>query len=139
MPRWDSDRRLGRLLASTVLVDEYDPALPDENALIDAVRALPAQAPNGPGDIDQSQPSEIPVVYQVSRERALATWDQIFAIWVSEIRPQLEPDLLAPPESSDPAILLGAVRFSTGVWPRSTPPTPTSSRPTPSTRAGRPY
>ncbi|WP_405868135.1 hypothetical protein OG407_49745 [Streptomyces sp. NBC_01515] len=124
MPRWDSDRRLGRLLASTVLVDEYDPALPDENALIDAVRALPAQAPNGPGDIDQSQPSEIPVVYQVSRERALATWDQIFAIWVSEIRPQLEPDLLAPPESSDPAILLGAVRFSTGVWPPFNPADP---------------
>jgi hypothetical protein len=120
MPRWDSDRRLGRLLGSVEVVDEPDPNLPGDTALLDAVRALAGKAQDGPGDIDQ--PSG--VIYQISKRWALRTWDQIFAIWVTEVRPQLEPDLIAPAESSDPAILLGSIQLSTGVWPPFDPNNP---------------
>jgi hypothetical protein len=64
------------------------------------------------------------VAYQISKQSALRTWDQIFAIWVTEVRPQLEPDLIAPAESSDPAILLGAIQVSTGIWPPFDPSNP---------------
>jgi len=137
MPRWDSDRRLGRLLASVDIVDTPDPDVPGENALFDAVRALADLAQDGPGDLDEPSGAE-PVVYQIARTFAFQTWQEILAVWVSEVRPQLEPELITPPESSDPAILLGAVNFSTRVWPPFDPDNPVVSS-AESVVAGRPY
>ncbi|MER5427924.1 hypothetical protein [Streptomyces sp. NPDC002588] len=122
MPRWDSDRRLGRLLRSVGVVPQPDQSLPGEDALLAAVRALADQAENGPGDLDQFGPP--PLAYEIAEWRAARLWDEIFAIWVSEVRPRLEPDLLTPSPSSDPSILLGGVQFSTGIWPPFDPADP---------------
>ncbi|MFJ9561476.1 hypothetical protein ACIRQQ_15735 [Streptomyces fuscichromogenes] len=110
MPRWDSDRRLGRLLASVAVVEKPQGAFPDESALFAAVRALADVAPNGPGDIDVFD--NPPVAYEIARWQAARIWDEVFAIWVSEVRPRLEPDLIAPSESSDPAVLLGSLQIN---------------------------
>ncbi|MER5528004.1 hypothetical protein ABT075_26020 [Streptomyces sp. NPDC002677] len=109
MPRWDSDRRLGRLLASVAVVEQPQGTFPDEDALLAAVRALADIAPNGPGDIDEFGTPL--VAYEIARWQAARIWDEIFAIWVSEVRPRLEPDLITPSQSSDPAILLGALQM----------------------------
>ena len=51
MPAWDVIRQLARLLNSVEIVPGLDPALSSEEALIDAVLALPAQTPSdGPSD-----------------------------------------------------------------------------------------
>ncbi|GGM96404.1 hypothetical protein [Streptomyces fuscichromogenes] len=107
MPRWDSDRRLGRLLASVSVVEQQVGSLPNETDLFAAVRALADDAPNGPGDVDQL-PTQ-PLGYEIGRWQAARVWDEVFAIWVSEVRPRLEPDLITPSETSDPAVLLGAI------------------------------
>ncbi|MFD4601988.1 hypothetical protein ACFWPQ_28665 [Streptomyces sp. NPDC058464] len=109
MPRWDSDRRLGRLLASVAVVEQPQGSFPGEDALVTAVRALADIAPNGPGDIDEFGTPL--VAYEIARWQAGRIWDEIFAIWVSEVRPRLEPDLITPSQSSDPAILLGALQM----------------------------
>ncbi|MEU9455117.1 hypothetical protein [Streptomyces sp. NPDC048277] len=117
MPRWDSDRRLGRLLASVeVVANQPDGHLPGYSELFDAVRALADQAPNGPGDLDSSF-SGMPVAYQIPAYNAFEVWEQVFDIWVTEVRPRLTPDLIAPPESSDPAIALGDLLMDLGNGP----------------------
>jgi len=122
MPRWNCDRRLGRLLKSVGFVDQPDESLPGEDALLTAVRALVDNAEDGLGEFDDF--GLPPVAYEVARWRASALWDEIFAVWVSEVRPRLEPDLISPPQTWDPSILLGGVQFSTGVWPPFDPANP---------------
>ena len=52
MPRWDTDRRLARLLDDVTIVVGLNPADSDEAAITDAVRALADVADDGPSDLD---------------------------------------------------------------------------------------
>ena len=104
MPRWDADLRFQRLLQSVRIGNDFDGLLPGEEALFAAVRALPAQT----GFIDDGTNVGKPA-YVIRVDRANETLDQAFRIWIDEVRPALEPDLISPAETSDPAILLGAL------------------------------
>lgn len=106
MPAWDAVRQLGKLLNSVRLVSGPDLSLAsDEQAIIDAVLALPSPAiPSG------SPP--VPVSYQLPADAADAAFDRIFTAWVTQVRPQLAPDLTAPDPNWDPSILLATVTFT---------------------------
>jgi hypothetical protein len=106
MPAWDAVRQLAQLLNSIQLVSGPDLSLAsDEQAIIDAVLALPSPAiPSG------SRPA--PVSYQLPADAADAVFDRIFTAWVTEVRPQLAPDLTAPDPNWDSAILLATVTFT---------------------------
>ena len=106
MPAWDAVRQLAQLLNSVQLVPGPDLSLAsDEQAIIDAVLALPSPAiPSG------SPP--VPVSYQLPADAADAAFDRIFTAWVTQVRPQLAPDLTAPDPNWDPAILLATITFT---------------------------
>jgi hypothetical protein len=148
MPAWDTDRRLARLLGSVQIVPGLDPALSSEDKIIAAVRALPSDVGAGPDDLwplvdwpSASPPSSppAPVVYWLPAETAADALDRIFTIWVTQVRPQLAPDLTQPSESSDPAILLASITFTLG--PVTLPPTaePALATCDPPDDHGRPY
>ncbi len=148
MPAWDTDRRLARLLSSVQIVPGLDPALSSEDEIIAAVRALPSDVGAGPDDLwplvdwpPVSSPSSLPapVVYQLPAETAADALDRIFTIWVTEVRPQLSPDLTQPAESSDPAILLASITFTLGPVISSPGTDPTIATCDPPDDHGRPY
>ena len=127
MPAWDTDRRLARLLSMVQIVAGLDPSLSNEDEIIDAVLALPAEISAGPDDLwplvdwpPSSSPSSPPsspsgpVVYQLPAETAADALDRIFTVWVTQVRPQLSPGLTEPSDSSDPAILLASITFTLG-------------------------
>jgi hypothetical protein len=109
MPRWDTDRRLARLLAGVTVVAGLSPADSDETEITDAVRALAGLADDGPSDLDPGGPSGI--AWRLPAETAAAALDRIFTVWVTQVRPALHPDLADPEAASDPAVLLSAVTF----------------------------
>jgi hypothetical protein len=131
MPAWDAVRRLARLLNSIQLVSGPDLSLAsDEQSILDAVRALASPAiPSG------SPP--VPVSYQLPADAADAAFDRIFTVWVTEVRPQLAPDLTAPDPNWDPSILLATVTFTPQI-PFSTSSPVISSYADPDD-TGRPY
>jgi len=106
MPAWDTVRRLGQLLSSIQIVPGPDLSLAsDEEAIIEAVLALPSpQTPSG------SPPG--PVSYQLPADAASAAFDRILTVWVTQVRPQLAPDLTAPDPAWDAAVLLSAITFT---------------------------
>ena len=106
MPAWDAVRRLGQLLSSIQIVPGPDLSLAsDEEAIIEAVLALPSpQTPSGP------PPG--PVSYQLPADAASAAFDRILTVWVTQVRPQLAPDLTAPDPAWDAAVLLSAITFT---------------------------
>jgi hypothetical protein len=129
MPAWDSDRRLARLLSSVQIVPGLDPALSSEDEITAAIQALPSDIGAGPDDLwplvdwpPTSPPSgpSGPVVYQLPAETAADALDRIFTVWVTQVRPQLSPDLTQPADSSDPAVLLASITFTLG--PITSPP-----------------
>ena len=97
---------LGQLLSSIQIVPGPDLSLAsDEEAIIEAVLALPSpQTPSG------SPPG--PVSYQLPADAASAAFDRILTVWVTQVRPQLAPDLTAPDPAWDPAVLLSAITFT---------------------------
>ena len=110
MPAWDVVRQLAELLNSVQVVPGLDPALSSEEALIDAVLALPS--PQTPSDAPSDAPSGSPpgqVSYQLPAEEADAAFGRILTVWVTQVRPQLPPDLTAPDPSWDPSVLLSAI------------------------------
>jgi len=110
MPRWDTDRRLARLLADVRIVGGLNPADSDEATIIDAVRALADVADDGPSDLDPDPgPSGTP--WQLPAETAAEALDRIFTVWVTEVRGGLHPDLIDPEAASDPAVLLSTITF----------------------------
>jgi hypothetical protein len=123
MPRWDTDRRLARLLSTVQIVAGLAAEDSDEEQIIDAILALPAQADDGPDDLwpDTSPPSSPPTDtgYRLPAETAADALDRIFTVWVTQVRPLLDPELSSPdqatPSPSDPgsteAILLSAITF----------------------------
>jgi hypothetical protein len=110
MPRWDTDRRLARLLDDVTVVAGLGPADSDEAEITDAVRALAGLADNGPGDLDP-EPGPSGAAWQLPAATAAAALDRILTVWVTEVRPALHLDLIEPGAASDPAVLLSAVTF----------------------------
>jgi hypothetical protein len=148
MTAWDTDRRLARLLSSVQIVPGLDPALSSEDEIVTAVRSLPSDVGAGPDDLwplvdwPPSSPPSGPsgaVVYRLPAETAADALDRIFTVWVTEVRPQLSPDLTQPAESSDPAILLASITFTLG--PVASPPStdPAIASCDPPNDQGRPY
>jgi hypothetical protein len=106
MPAWDAVRRLGQLLSSIQIVPGPDISLAsDEEAIIKAVLALPS--PQTPSGSPPGQPT-----YQLPADAASAAFDRILTVWVTQVRPQLTPDLTAPGPAWDPAVLLSTITFT---------------------------
>ena len=141
MPAWDAVRRLGQLLNSIQIVPGPDPSLwSDEQAIIDAVLALPSPetpsgSPPGPGPSGGSPPGQ--VTYRLPADAADAAFDRILTVWVTQVRPQLAPDLTAPDPAWDPAVLLSAITFTAPTPPSATNPVISSYADPDDT--GRPY
>jgi hypothetical protein len=106
MPAWDVVRQLAQLLNSVQVVPGLDPALSSEEALTGAVLALPS--PQTPSDAPSGSPPG-PVSYQLPAEDADDAFGRILTVWVTQVRPQLPPDLTAPDPSWDPSVLLAAI------------------------------
>jgi len=114
MPAWDAVRQLGRLLNSIQIVPGPDLSLwSDEQAIIEAVLALPSQETmsGSPPDTPSGSPPG-PVTYQLPAADADAAFDRILTAWVTQVRPQLPPDLTAPDPTWDPSVLLSTITFS---------------------------
>ncbi|MFE9690601.1 hypothetical protein [Micromonospora sp. NPDC005806] len=109
MPRWDTDRRLARLLAAVHLVPGLPEADSAEQQLLDAVLGLSDRVGDGPGDLDPDSSPSGPV-FRLPAETAADALDRIFTAWVTRVRPQLEPDLSTPGEPAP--ILLATIAFS---------------------------
>jgi hypothetical protein len=114
MPAWDAVRRLGQLLNSIQIVPGPDLSLgSDEEALIEAVLALPSpQTPSGPLPETPSGSPPGPITYRLPAADADAAFDRILTAWVTQVRPQLAPDLTAPDPAWDPAVLLSAITLT---------------------------
>lgn len=121
MPRWDTDRRLARLLSSVKIVSGLPSDQSSEEAIVAAVLALVAEASDGPGSLEteSSPPSSPPgdTGFQLPADQAADALDRIMTVWVTQVRPLLEPDLTQPQPNnpsamSDEAILLASVTFT---------------------------
>jgi hypothetical protein len=121
MPRWDTDRRLARLLGSVEIVAGLPEHESNEDDIIAAVLALPARVGDGPDDLfpDLSPPGSPPELtgLRLPAETAADALDRIFTVWVTQVRPFFEPDLTTP-EHTNPSgpdstqeILLSTIRF----------------------------
>lgn len=111
MARWDSDRRLARLLASVDIVAGLDPSLSDETAIRAAVADLINRAADGPDDLEPESNPSTPV-WRLPAEEAAAALDRILTEWVTRVRPHLTPglaDVPSDPATADPAVLLAAL------------------------------
>lgn len=106
MPRWDTDRRLARLLGYIRIVTGLPSEQSDEQLIVDAVLDLPAQVAEGPGEL--LPPTSPPGgTYQLPADEAADALDRIFTVWVTRVRPLLGPELSDPATEtatpSDPA------------------------------------
>lgn len=117
-PRWNTDRRLARLLAAVEVVAGLDPALSSEPEIVEAVLALPGRAGADPaldpppGWPEVSTSPSGAVAWQLPAETAAEALDRILTVWTTRVRPQLSPELTAPAGSTDPAVLLATIRFT---------------------------
>lgn len=120
MPRWDSDRRLSRLLDAVEIVPGLDPAQSSKEDLLAAVLSLPAEAASGPSDMGTGEwppqspsggPSG-PLTYQLPGETAADDLDDVLTVWVTRVRHLLEPDLTEPEPVADVAFLLASFTFT---------------------------
>jgi hypothetical protein len=149
MPRWDTDRRLARLLSAVQIVAGLDPSQSSEADIISAVQALPDDVGAGPDDLwplvdwpptsPPSSPPSGPVVYRLPAETAADALDRIFTVWVTRVRPVLALDLTEPPDTSDPAILLASITFTLGPGGAATGATPPIASCDDPDDHGRPY
>ncbi|HEY5248032.1 MAG TPA: hypothetical protein VIJ15_06220 [Dermatophilaceae bacterium] len=148
MLRWDTDRRLARLLRDVLVVQGLAATDSDEAEIIAAVLALTAEAANGPSDLtpEGGSPSGAPV-WRLPADQAADALDRILTVWVTKVRPTIneaneisqppEQDLIAPNPASDPSILLSSITFT----PASpfTPQTPVITWSAEPDDEGRPY
>ena len=114
MPAWDAIRRLANLLNSVQVVPGLDPAASSEEEIIQAVLALPTEdSPSGYPLVpwDPSGSPATPVTYQLPAATADEAFNRIFTVWVTEVRPQLAPDLTCPDPKWDPSVLLASITF----------------------------
>jgi hypothetical protein len=102
MPAWDAVRQLAALLNSVEIVAGLDPALSSETALLLAVQALATPA-------NPSSPGGGPYSYKLPTATAAEAFDRILTVWVTQVRPQLAPDLTAPDPQWEPSVLLATI------------------------------
>jgi hypothetical protein len=121
MPSWDTDRRLARLLGAIELVPGLAEAQSDEEAIVEAVLALPDDVGAGPDDLwpvvgwpTPSDGPSGPIGWRLPAETAPDALDRILTVWVTRARPLLSPWLTEPPQTWDAAILLSTISFSLG-------------------------
>jgi hypothetical protein len=121
MPRWDTDRRLARLLGSVQIVAGLPQNQSSEDDIIAALLTLPSRAGDGPDDLfPDLSPSGSPsglTNLRLPAETAAEALDRIFTVWVTQVRPFFSPDLTTP-EAAQPSgpdgteeILLSTIRF----------------------------
>jgi hypothetical protein len=107
MPRWDTDRRLARLLGNVLVVDGLPDAQSDEATIVDAVLDLANRVHGGPDSLDPPA-----TTWQLSADNAADALDRILTAWVTKVRPGIVPDLATPEATSEPAILLATITFT---------------------------
>jgi hypothetical protein len=108
MPRWDTDRRLARLLRNVVVVDGLPDAQSDEAGIGAAVLDLANRVHDAPDSLDPPPgPS-----WQLPADDAADALDRILTVWVTQVRPGIVPDLAAPEATSEAAILLATITFT---------------------------
>lgn len=128
MPAWDAVRRVAGLLNSVQVVTGLPAAASSESAIIQALLALPAEEfpelsegspplwppPFGSPPLGSPPPGSPPdpVGYQLPAETAADAMDRILTVWVTQVRPQLAPDLTQPGTAWDPAVLLSTLVFT---------------------------
>jgi len=136
MARWDTDRRLARLLAAVDIVVGLDPAASSEAAVIAAVEALPDKVADGPDALDPVLPAG---GYQLPAETAAGALDRILTAWVTKVRPQLADDLSLPADTVPPdhSILLATLHATPAA--QFDPAHPEVTDFTPPDDSGRPY
>lgn len=115
MPSWDALQLMADLLYEVRLIPNLDPELSDEADILSLLDLLDSPAEMlvrydeltriGEGEDTVFQPLRLP-----SNDLS-ATLDRIFTHWITQVRPKLAPDLIAPDETTDPAILLTTIRF----------------------------
>ena len=98
MAHWDGVRALADILIHVDL-DEMSPMESDEELLAEHIRAL---VPGSPAPATPLPPRPL-----LPRLDARAALDRLLTIWVTEVRPTLTPDLIAP--EGDPAVLLSTI------------------------------
>jgi hypothetical protein len=101
MPHWDGVRALADLLVPIEL-DDLSPIESDEELLAEHIRALV------PGTVPPATPlPPLPARPLLPRAEARAALDRLLTIWVTEVRPALAPDPIAP--EGEAAILLSTI------------------------------
>ncbi|HEV7762497.1 MAG TPA: hypothetical protein VGO78_25990, partial [Acidimicrobiales bacterium] len=101
MPHWDGVRALADILV-TIELDDLSPIESDEELLAEHIRAL------APGTVPPEVPlPPLPLRPLLPRAEARAALDRLLTIWVTEVRPALAPDLIAP--EGEAAILLSTI------------------------------
>lgn len=115
MPRWDTDRRLARLLARVDAVAGLPEGDSEEPDLLVALLGLLDSAGDGPDDLWPSGASR----FRIPAEAAPDVLDRLFVQWVTRVRPALLPDLTTPPgvvtpsePTPVPEILLSTLTFT---------------------------
>lgn len=113
MQRWNTDRRLARILASIVVVDDLPPEQSDEDEILAAVLDLADRADDGPDDLDVPPVGSLPQgsPWQLPSGEAADALDRILTAWVTRVRPVPALPVDAPPATSDAAILLSSITF----------------------------
>src|SRR3989442_285686 len=124
MPAWDAARCFARLMSLVRIVPELPPYLSDEDKIIEQVQKLGQACPDD-GFASATDPNTR--VFRLPATEAREALDRIFAIWTTDVRPNLRPDLLttgADSTTSDAAFLLAQLDFmvtiSDGTSPRFT-------------------
>ena len=104
LPAWDAEHCFAQLLAQIRLMPET--SVSDEQKIIEYVRQLDKPCPEAfPGTLSQD-------FLQLPAFGAREALDRIFAVWVTEVRPRLHPDLLNPDgnvAADNPVILLAGI------------------------------
>jgi len=110
MPAWDAVRCFAKLMAQVRIVPELALNLSDEDTIIEHVRQLNQPCPD---DFFSSPPTGSPPdqFFQLPAATARDALDRIFTVWVTEVRPELLPNLLDP-GTSEAGILLARIDFT---------------------------
>jgi hypothetical protein len=124
MPRWDTDRRIARLLDAVEVVEGLDPVLSSEAELRQIILQLPALAAAEDADdpdrlsppywppVDPSNPSG-PIGWRLPAAEAADAVDRLLTLWVTRVRPELQPPFGLSADAENPGVLLSAITFTT--------------------------
>ena len=115
MEGWAAARRLGELMSHVELVPDLDSNDTDEMNIIELVRLLLRTGAYA-GRLTQLRDAAAAEgrtgwkFLRLSLATAQQALARILTVWVTEVRPQLTPDLIDPGEDAEAAILLATLR-----------------------------